>query len=66
MHGAAGERDGHVGHQVEGAHRGGGHQGEEEVVRVLEAEDAVHPGALQFLRPLRGTDDRIGQHHINF
>ena len=32
---------------------------------VLEAEDAVHSGVLQFLRTPGGIDDRIGQHHVN-
>ena len=56
---AARERDGDVGHEVEVAHRRGGDQREEEVVRVLEAEDAVDAERLQLGRPARRLHHRL-------
>ncbi len=56
---AARERDGDVGHEVEVAHRRRRDQREEEVVRVLEAEDAVDAERLQLGRPTRRLHHRL-------
>ena len=59
------ERDGHVGHQVEVAHRRRRDQREEEVVRVLEAEHAVDAERLQLGSPARGLHHGLGQLHVD-
>jgi hypothetical protein len=58
VHRAAGEGDGHVGHQVDRRGAGRQRQGDEHVVRSLEREQAGDAGGGQLLGPGGGLGRR--------
>ena len=61
VHGAAGERDGHVGHEVEvGAAARREDQRHEDVVRALEREGAVEPHLGELAGPARHIAEVVG------
>ncbi|BBZ38007.1 hypothetical protein MCNS_10700 [Mycobacterium conspicuum] len=53
------ERDCHIGHQTETAHRGGHGQRSEDVVRSLEGGNATGAGVAQLARTLGGIGEPV-------